>query len=414
MGVPRWLVISIAITTPTLLAASVVLAVERQPLVERDVLLTPEHIERVKRILDAHNMRRRPGSLATIRVGSEDVETAANYAASHFAHGSARVKLSDGGAAITVSLPLRSGPIEGFLNVQAALVQTAALPRLESVRVGDLPIPDWLANAIVVRLIEWARHRAEYRAGVEALQAVRFSARALSVVYLWDKDLPGRIGKSVASTEEFEHLRPYQERLSEIATSTSVSLAQLLPPLFDLAAQRSAAGEDVIEQTRAAILVAALHAVGQPLSQIAPAAATWRSPQPQEVTLAGRKDTAKHFAVSAALAAYADTKLADAIGLYKEMEDARGGSGFSFNDLAADRAGTRFGERAVDTRAALGLQRRVAAGIEEHDVLPPIGDLPENMQEETFRRRFDGVGGKAYRDMTAEIERRLDTLPLLR
>ena len=40
-------------------------------------------------------------------------------------------------------------------------------------------------------------------------------------------------------------------------------------------------------------------------------------------------------------------RLSDVIGLYKEIEDSRGGSGFSFNDIAADRAGTRFGEKAV-------------------------------------------------------------------
>ena len=68
---------------------------------------------------------------------------------------------------------------------------------------------------------------------------------------------------------------------------------------------------------------------------------------PQNVTLDGREDFAKHFIVSAAIAAFADTALADAIGLYKEIDDARYGSGFSFNDIAADRAGTKFGEKAV-------------------------------------------------------------------
>ena len=40
---------------------------------------------------------------------------------------------------------------------------------------------------------------------------------------------------------------------------------------------------------------------------------------------------------------------------------ARGGSGFSFNDLAADRAGTRFGDTAVSDAARL--QARVARGV---------------------------------------------------
>lgn len=54
------------------------------------------------------------------------------------------------------------------------------------------------------------------------------------------------------------------------------------------------------------------------------------------------------------LAAYAGTPLADVVGLFKEMEDSRGGSGLSFNDIAADRAGTRMGELAVSQQRTGG------------------------------------------------------------
>jgi uncharacterized protein YfiM (DUF2279 family) len=60
--------------------------------------------------------------------------------------------------------------------------------------------------------------------------------------------------------------------------------------------------------------------------------------------LLGRYDSAQHFVISAALAAWAGEPAANAIGVYKEIDDSRRGSGFSFADLAADRAGTRFGE----------------------------------------------------------------------
>ena len=164
---------------------------------------------------------------------------------------------------------------------------------------------------------------------------------------------------------------------------------------------------------RAALLVLTLHTVGQPLWEVAPAAKTWRQPVPQRVSLNERPDTAEHFLVSAALAAYADTQVADVLGIYKELSDARGGSGFSFNDLAADRAGTRFGERAVAQRTAQPHQQRLARGVTESDLLPAIADLPEDMQEAEFMRRFGGINGEPYRRLTADIERRLDALPLL-
>jgi uncharacterized protein YfiM (DUF2279 family) len=108
-----------------------------------------------------------------------------------------------------------------------------------------------------------------------------------------------------------------------------------------------------------------------------------RQPRPLILTLQGRHDLAQHFAISAALAAWAGEPLANTIGLDKEVDDARGGSGFSFADLAADRAGTRFGELAVQPArlaapSPAGSERPAAA----------TDGLPEPMQTDEFRRRF--------------------------
>jgi hypothetical protein len=133
------------------------------------------------------------------------------------------------------------------------------------------------------------------------------------------------------------------------------------------------------------------------------------------VTLSGRGDFPKHFIVSAALAAYAGEPLADAIGVYKEVADSRGGSGFSFNDIAADRAGSRFGTLAAASPAsARKLQDRLGAQVRESDIMPATYDLPEFMPEPEFLRRFGGVDAPAYRQMMAEIERRVDALPFNR
>jgi hypothetical protein len=120
-----------------------------------------------------------------------------------------------------------------------------------------------------------------------------------------------------------------------------------------------------------------------------------------------------HVLVSAALAVTGGGPLADAIGLYKEVADSKGGSGFSFNDLAADRAGTRFGQQAL--RDPQGFQARLAAmRLDESDLLPAIADLPESMSAEEFARRFGGVGAPPYQRMLADIESRLDKLTLLK
>ncbi|MEO5698510.1 MAG: hypothetical protein ABIQ60_15415, partial [Burkholderiaceae bacterium] len=140
----------------------------------------------------------------------------------------------------------------------------------------------------------------------------------------------------------------------------------------------------------------------------------WPEPRPRIVTLSGRTDTPKHFLVSAALAATAGSPLADAIGIYKEIDDARGGSGFSFNDLAADRAGTRFGELASSESGSARLYRQVDRSLREPDFFPDTRDLPEFMNEAEFQRRYGGVGKPPFLKMQADIERRIGVLALYR
>ena len=129
------------------------------------------------------------------------------------------------------------------------------------------------------------------------------------------------------------------------------------------------------------------------------------------MTLAGRPDLTQHFTISAVLAATAGSPLSDVVGLYKELDDARNGSGFSFNDLAADRAGTRLGAMAVGAAAGRDrLRLAVAAGLRESDLIPEVRDLPEFMPQAEFVRRFGGVGKPPYQAMLGRIEQRLRCL----
>ena len=47
-------------------------------------------------------------------------------------------------------------------------------------------------------------------------------------------------------------------------------------------------------------------------------------------------------------------------------------------------------------------------------VIPDIRGLPEHMDEQTFNIRFGGTLSPLYRDMIAEIDERINALPLYR
>ena len=113
--------------------------------------------------------------------------------------------------------------------------------------------------------------------------------------------------------------------------------------------------------------------------------------------------------MSAAIAILSNVAVSDAAGLLKEELDAdTGGSGFSFADLLADRAGTTFAICATrDEAAARAMQDRLARGFRVEEFFPPADDLPEGISDAELQRRYGGVGGQAYRHLIEEMERRI-------
>ncbi len=108
--------------------------------------------------------------------------------------------------------------------------------------------------------------------------------------------------------------------------------------------------------------------------------------------------------------------LSDEAGLFKEELDAgEGGSGFSFSDLLADRAGTLFALAATrDEQSARRMQDRLAAGFEIDEIFPPAADLPEGIPDPQLQAEYGGVGGERYKEVIREIERRLADCTALR
>ena len=356
--------------------------------------------------------------LAVARVISADADLAANYLASRFGNGSAQLTVADRSAIIRLTLPMAStglSAMSGYLNFEGTLVQTDGLPALRSVRIGRLPLPNALTEVVALQFEDWLRGSPEYRSGFEALRQIKMSHNELTIVYRWIDAFPNEMRASIIDEHERARLFRYHSLLAEssVEHGGTVSLGSILSLLARATSPGQSLG-DAIADNRAIILVTTFHVLGITLEKLLPEAANWPRSSPRNVTLDGREDFAKHFIVSAAIAAFADTALADAIGLYKEIDDARYGSGFSFNDIAADRAGTKFGEKAVlNEDSAVNMARRIAPGLEDSDLMPKWDDLPEYLSEAEFKRRFTDIDSPAYRGMMQKIEQRVAGLRLL-
>jgi hypothetical protein len=191
--------------------------------------------------------------------------------------------------------------------------------------------------------------------------------------------------------------------------------AKLLELAF-LFAQDNSHGTDAVHPNKAAILALGVILGEERVAKVAkrpidlnriPELNALRS----RITLKGRNDLARHFSVSAALAILSDENRSMVVGIGKELMDAtEGGSGFSFVDLMADRAGTLFASAATKNAAsARNMQTRTSHGVAIEHFFPGIENLPEGLTRDVFQSAFGGLGGNETQRITQEIERRLAT-----
>ncbi len=399
--------------------AGIYLAVEDSPTVIRTDVLTPGQIERAKQRIAEHDPRKlKPGSRRVVRLAEADLDAGLDYLLSRTGRGRSEVELRNDRLLLRASFRLPDNPLGAFLNLQAELTGGEGMPSVAKARLGRLSIPPVFANWLLVTGLKWAKDNDGIAAVLSAVHSVRLRDSSVMVTYSWQSDLVSRVRRAILPAPDLERLRAHHLHLVETtgsrATRGDTPLREIMQSQFGLAAKR-AEGNSAIDENRAAIVVLAFFVNGMDIGVLGEAARDWPRPAGGQPLLQGRDDFAQHFLTSAALAAGGSSALSDAVGVFKELEDSHGGSGFSFKDISADLAGTRFGSEAASAEAsARSIQRRISSGLSDADIMPETGDLPEFLSAAEFRRRFTAVGAPAYNRLMAEIRRRVDELPLYR
>lgn len=403
---------------------------EAAPRIAGDAEIEVEDVERLKAVLEQNDPRElRAGETRRIELSQRDINLGVQSLLSRLPRvrgAAARTEFAAGHATVEATFPTPGNPLGEYCNVWMRVRPADRGVAVDALRVGRVPVPGWLLGWALAFADERARALAGYREASDvarAISEVDFHPGRVAFVMQWHGDLARRVERQgrelVLPAEERARLQVHYEELDRILSErlkNGDSLLNLLRPMFSYAAERSEGGNDPAQENKAAMVAMAIHAAAEPedLGRLFGEEEARRLPllKGMEVTLEGRADLAKHFLISAALSAVANDAIADVMGVFKEVQDSRGGSGFSFADLAADRAGVRFGQLGVRSPAAL--QQRVAAVAEEGELMPSVEDLPEGMQEPDFLRRFSNRDSEAYAQAVAEIEARLDRCALFR
>ncbi len=329
----------------------------------------------------------------------------------------------------SLRLPGLLGLSRRHLNVTAIGQCEIVSERLEldvpALEIGTLRLPPAVTQWISRQAAHWINGDPRNRAMLVGVTAAHARSDGVEVFLAHDSNRRRRLAQLFAQLNDAPDVtaavRQHLDQFNQIAADARRGdpiFERIVKNAFITARDRSRFGDPKLENhaailalgialghTHMAVFVGEVDdsAVYGPVARL-----------PDFSRLRGRGDWARHFWISAAMTLVASNGVSDAVGLLKEELDAgTGGSGFSFADLAADRAGTEFALQATASReSARRIQSWVLGEITDLDeLMPAADDLPEGLSDAELLDQFGGVGGEQYGKMQAEIEQRIRQLP---
>jgi hypothetical protein len=379
---------------------------------------TRDDLVRAKKILH-EGAKTKPDELAIIELTVDDLNLAGNYLLNRYSKSAANLEFKHNELRFKVTMALPENWLGKYLNISFRLgnVEGNDLPVITKFKAGKLLLPAKLAAFVIDTVIQHSSLNEYFILATRPIKAVRIDAEKLTITYHPNKDTLIQARNFLTHTGDNSTLNVYQQKLAEIVAKHDaawrLSLADLLRPLFELAYQRSTL-ENAIDENR--VVISAINDYvnkkeTKKLLSVPDSMPTMG--QQYSAFLYKRIDLAQHFIGSAALTASVNKQAAQIAGEEKELSDAHGGSGFSFIDLAADKAGTRFGEMATSSPENARKMQKAMSEIKDYsDFMPDPRDLPEHMNEDDFKQRFESVNSPVYQDIVKQIDARISAAPI--
>jgi len=334
----------------------------------------------------------------------------------------------------SIELPLPN--FVKYLNVEVMLIASQEGLDIDTVTIGNIA----LSGNLLINSAEWlANIYVKDEFGTELLSMIKsvdITSQQLSVGVVLSESLKDdplnnknslfALRDKLALYGDVEVIRFYHQSLVETieqSKNRKLSFAEYIGFTFGLVKQRNLAGitESLAEENRAALMALVLYfgtskfelLVGD-ISKLSSTQLQQRNTLRAKVKLRQRVDIQKHFIYSVALQLFGTSTASNAIGELKEFLDSKsGGSGFSFADLMADRAGTRLAMLATDSdESALKVQEYLADITDEALLLPELTDLPEGISQRAFELYYRDINSKVYGEMLKSIDEQLQTIPV--
>lgn len=333
------------------------------------------------------------------------------------------IELLPGLAKLTASFAITPNVFGSYLNVEAGFEQQGNNLNLQELRLGSLNIPSLMFRPFLNYSQQELVNNDNYQLLNYILASIKefeINEDYLGLTINWTTEnvdlVREQARRLLIDQTTHNQLITFHNHLTAILNQApegtrSISLNALLVPLFELAL---ASEGDPIEENQAILLILSSFLLDELeiADLVGPEAATAELTSTLRVTLESRDDLPRHMIASAAIAAYADSDMANILSIYKEVHDSRRNSGFSFSDITANQIGTRIGELATSNQnTALQLQRFFAEVELESEYIPLVG-RPDGISEAEFIAQYGSRSSAAYLNRLETIEDSIEQLPI--
>jgi hypothetical protein len=421
----KWLFSKFLLVTGMLAAAGIallLLLVDTQPVIGEAGDTSREDMALARRVVQLNSRtERQQDGVTQLQFTTEELEAAASWVLREFP--GTRLSLTTEGSNLKLAFTYGFELVgrEFFVNSAATVVPDLQSPEVKGLQLGSLSLNGELGNTLAGFMYTEVRARVPELAQIEeAVDYLKLEENTLYIGLRRDEALEQILyerGSEYYLQPELRenmrlHARHLDEELAGMRGRSFFSIADLMSAMMRRASQL---GADPVETNRAVILVLSSYIMGIDLNKVLGLTDEARlSLRRVRLTAANRTDYAQHFLGSAGLTLSAGSEMAQLLALAKEIDDTdSGGSGFSFTDLGADRAGSLFAQLAVaGPRQAMLVQQRLGQSPDESWFLPDLNGLPEYMSHQQLQEQFGGLQGPAYDAVMEDLETRLSRVPM--
>lgn len=307
-----------------------------------------------------------------------------------------------------------------YLNTSCWLTKDSAETVFDECRIGNIPLPGFLVKNTMLGAVSMVFGTDVSSTAEKLIANAEYSKNKLVLTAKKAKFLRDDVNNSLnkigslataytqSSTVSREVVQLYVEHVEAIEAE---NLHEYISSLAAFAQRRTKDNNSVDENTAILWSLAIVFGDYRFASLIGVPRNKSNITTPK---LRGRTDLTLHFIYSAILQQLGDIDIALSIGETKELLDSlKGGSGYSFADLAADKSGLIFAKFITGNEKSAELAQEKLKDMKIEDIFfPYTHDLPEGFRDNNFKRVIKSTDSENYKIIENEIDLRIGLLPL--